>query len=249
MLKLVGLRGRFVVDGRNLAEAVLHPGQVVALSEGTSLTAIDVQVPEDLLALQHPTFGVRVLSGVMSLVADPTPDLLPGAAREAAATVWGDGLAWFLRPAGGADRLLAPGDVVDVAGIPLNVTLVPTSGGGHRTASGAGRIGPPLSIIARYDSVHLHLGDQHALVLDGIVARIVSDLAVAAVPMAWTSLAAELWPDEPDPAILRRNWDGALSRLRRKLRDAGLRQDLVRPDYRGNFELVLHPGDAVHDET
>lgn len=248
-LMLVGLCGRFVVEGRNLAEVTLHPGQVVALSENTSIKVLEVQLPEALLALEHPDFGIRVLSGVMSVVAGPPADVLPGDARDAAAIVWGDGLDWFLRAHGAEDRALSPGDIVEVGGLSVTVALVPARDDGNRTASGAGRIGQPMSIIARYDSVHLHLGDQHALVLDGLVARIVSDLAVAAVPMAWTTLAAELWPDEDDPAAQRRNWDGALARLRRKLRDAGLRQDLVRPDYRGNFELVLHPGDVVHDET
>ena len=47
----------------------------------------------------------------------------------------------------------------------------------------------------------------------------------------------------------RKSWDRALARLRERLREAGLREDLVRPDGRGNVELFLRPGDQVVDEA
>ena len=101
----------------------------------------------------------------------------------------------------------------------------------------------------RYDTVHIHRDAAPTLTLDGIIARIVSDLATAGVPMGWQVLSAELWPGEADLAILRRNWDAALARLRKKLREARIRADLVRADRSGNFELFLARGDRVDDQT
>jgi hypothetical protein len=48
---------------------------------------------------------------------------------------------------------------------------------------------------------------------------------------------------------LRRRWDVHLGRLRAKLREARIREDLVRPDGRGNLELVLAPRDVVEDQA
>ena len=55
--------------------------------------------------------------------------------------------------------------------------------------------------------------------------------------------------DEDEPAVLRRNWDAAMARLRKKLREARIRTDLVRADRTGNVELVLRRADRVEDQT
>lgn len=62
-------------------------------------------------------------------------------------------------------------------------------------------------------------------------------------------LAQSLWPDADDRAQLRRRWDVQLARLRARLRAAGIGGELVRPDGKGNFELVLGAEDTVVDET
>jgi hypothetical protein len=43
--------------------------------------------------------------------------------------------------------------------------------------------------------------------------------------------------------------DTLLSRVRRRLRAAGLRADLVRADGAGAIELLLYPHDRVDDRT
>ena len=69
------------------------------------------------------------------------------------------------------------------------------------------------------------------------------------VPVAWESIAASVWPDGDDRNALRRRWDVHLGRLRAKLRETGIREDLVRTDGKGNLELVLGPGDTVEDQA
>ena len=50
-------------------------------------------------------------------------------------------------------------------------------------------------------------------------------------------------------AQLRQRWDQLLTRMRMKLREAGLRSDLIRSARPGLVELVLGPGDKVVDGT
>jgi predicted ATPase/tetratricopeptide (TPR) repeat protein len=108
---------------------------------------------------------------------------------------------------------------------------------------------PPASvlrIVVRYDTVHIHRpSDPAPLVLAGIYARLVSELASMGGLAPWLVVAREIWRELADEAQLRVRWDKALSRLRRVLQEAGVRPDLVRPDGRGNVELVLHSGDSV----
>jgi hypothetical protein len=66
---------------------------------------------------------------------------------------------------------------------------------------------------------------------------------------SWEAIASEIWTDDPDRLLLRRKWDRNLQTLRRHLRDAEMRPDLVRADGKGNFELVLLADDEVEDEV
>ena len=75
----------------------------------------------------------------------------------------------------------------------------------------------------------------------------ISELVTVGGPIGWQALASELWPEEDEPSILRSRLDVTLSRLRRKLREARLRPDLVGTDGVGKVELLLHPNDTVED--
>jgi hypothetical protein len=80
-------------------------------------------------------------------------------------------------------------------------------------------------------------------------ARIVSELVALGGPAHWTVLAGLLWPRDPEPETTRSRFDVAISRLRRKLRDARVRTDLVHTDGAGQVELLLYPHDVVQDRT
>jgi hypothetical protein len=107
----------------------------------------------------------------------------------------------------------------------------------------------PLRIVARHVTVHLHREGQPVCVLAGVPGRILSELAVMGVPVGWEVLAGLVWPEERDRGALRRRWDVHLGRLRSKLREARIREDLVRADGCGNLELVLAERDVVEDQT
>ena len=120
---------------------------------------------------------------------------------------------------------------------------------GHDETRLKGRLHPPLRIVAQYDTVQLHREGATPLVLNGLPARIVSELVSFDGPASWEAVAGELWRGEDDRYALRRKWDVNLARLRRKLRDARVRPDLVKADGSGHFELLLYDGDTVEDRT
>lgn len=248
-LKLLGLRGRLAVGGRAVTEVTLSVGLKIGLSPRTELEVVEVHVPEALIALDLPGVGLRPLAGVVSLIATPALDCVAGAHPEAFAVVWSDGLGWFARLRDGSDREVVPGTTLSLDGHTIPVVAVTLGASGHVTTVDPVQLDSALHLVVRYDTVHIHREGAATVVVDGIAARIVSDLATAGVPMGWTLLAAELWPNETDPLALRRNWDAALSRLRRKLKEARIRPDLVRADRSGNFELFLSRRDRVDDQT
>ena len=68
-------------------------------------------------------------------------------------------------------------------------------------------------------------------------------------PANWEVVAQEIWKDQSARHQLRHKWDVTISRLRRKLRDARVRPDLIHSDGTGAFQLLLHPDDTVEDKT
>lgn len=248
-LKLLALRGRFTVDTVPTAEVALAPGMRIALAQDLELTVDAVNLPDELLAIEGEGLTRQVVSGVCALVTRPRPALLPGYHADAAATFWTSGAGWRVRLAGEPARALAPDDVFELDGRTfrcVGVQLSAAAGGATRVKGG---VSSPLRIVARYETVHIHRRDQPVMALNGISARILSELVTFGVPVAWDVLAGEIWPDEPDRDQLRRRWDVSLARLRRKLRDSRIRPDLVRADRGGNFEVVLGAGDRVDDQT
>jgi len=246
-LVLLGLRRLLRVDGREVPQVVLAPGQVVELADGVALDVEDVVLPDVLLALEGAGLGRRVLSGTAFLRLGPPAELLPRYAADARVHLWFTGVGWRARVDAGPPLDLAAGDEIEVDGQHLRVVEVRL-----REAGRAGtEVGSdaPLRVVARHVTAHLVREGQPTCVLTGVPGRVVSELAVIGVPVAWETLAAGLWPDDDDRPAVRRRWDAHLGRLRAKLREAGIREDLVRPDGKGNLELVLGPRDVVDDQT
>ncbi len=103
--------------------------------------------------------------------------------------------------------------------------------------------------MAQFDTAHIHRLQHPPLALGGRGARILSELVTFGGPVAWQTLAAEVWPEQVEPEVLRHRLDVNLARLRSRLRGAGIRADLVRNDGAGQVELLLCEGDTVEDRT
>ena len=253
-LKLLTLRGGLRVDGRKEADVVLEPGQRVQLARGVELRVLVVELPSSLMALQLATPGgdslgspVELTRSVYSVLSRPAPAIEPRYHHNAPAHVWNTSDGWSIRLRGsqreqithGGSWAVEGGVVVQAVGVPL-----PEAGITETVASDRGY--STLRLIDRDGTIHIHPeGDKDSLVLNGKPAQIISELMMMEVLAPWYVVAGEIWPRTRDMKVLRRNWDQCLNRLRRKLRDGSIRDNLVHADGTGNIELFLLPGDTV----
>lgn len=248
-LRLLPLRGRCAVDGELVNEAVLEPDMVIEPAPGLELLVEEVKLPEGVMALQGDELPLQVLNSVVSLQIKPTPALLPRYVGDADAHIWATGSDWRVRIADGPIQALRPGQELIIQGRRFVALTTSLEHAVQSPTRGAGSYSEPLRIIARFDAVHIHRGGQLTLVLDGLQAKLVSELVSAQVPLDWDGLAGEIWRDTTDRSALRRRWDVLLARLRRKLRTSGIPTDLVRASGNGLVELLLRQGDVLVDET
>lgn len=246
-LVLLSLRRRLWVDGRAEDAVRLSVGLRVRLAPDVELRVDELRVPDSVLGLEGPGLAPTVLAGTCCLVFDPHPRLAAGLIPGAEATFWPTDGRWRWRGTDGVLRELGPGSQLQLSrGVFTAVALALASAGQQAT-----RLDPtgPLRIEARFDTVHIHRGPGAPVILTGQLARVVSELAIVSAPLAWTELAGAQWPQIHDRDLLRRRWDVLLVRLRERLREEGVRPDLVQSTGVGLVELVLQEGDQVLDRT
>lgn len=248
-LRLLGLRGAFALHGRPATDLALEAGQRIQLARGVELEVVEVQLPDRVLGVEGPDLPRQALPGVCALVADPTPRLTRGWRDDASWTLWSTGEGWVARGPDGVDRPVEAGDTLPVGAHTLTLIDIPLRAAGPGPTRRAGEFDAPITLVARFDTVDLLRDDVIALRLSGKAARLVSELVVLDGPVAWGALSTELWPDEPEPTVRRGRLDVILTRIRRRLRAAGVRDDLVRSDRSGQIELYVHPHDTVVDRT
>lgn len=247
-LRLLPLRGRCAVDGELCGEAVLEPDMVIEPAPGLELLVEDVHLPSAVMAFQGDGLPLQVLNAVVSLQTLPLPVLVPRYVGDADAHIWVTGSDWRVRIGDGPTRPLLPGQELLINGRRFVAVTTSLDRAAQSPTQDAGYRGS-LRIVARFDAVHIHRGSELALVLDGLAARVVSELVAAAAPLGWEGLAAELWPADGDRGVLRARWDVLMARLRRKLRGAGISTDLIRASGNGLIELLPRQGDVFVDET
>jgi hypothetical protein len=247
-LQLLALRGVFAIDGQRQTKATLRPGMVIHLADDLAMEVLEVALPAEVLALQGPGLPTTVLSSVCSLVFDPHPSLQPGYVRRSPLRLWPGPNGWSVeangpaRPTQADDHFVLPQGTFRITTVDLDLAAL-----GATRAEGGLRT--PLHIVARFDSVHIHAANRPPVSLSGIPARLVSELVAMDGPVPWDVLAQQLWPKVDDRHIRRRRLDLTLSRLRRHLKEEGVRADLIRSDRTGHVELLLDPDDLVEDDA
>lgn len=248
-LVILALRGRVRCDGRDAPRLELRAGQRIELAQGVTIDVVEVQLPEQVLALEGDGVARQVLFGVTSVVTRPTPHLVSGYLADAAALVWSDGLAWRVRIGGQRVRPLRAGDAITVDGVALRALAVP--GAGAEAVETVPRAsGDRLRIVSLFDSVQIwREAASEPCLLKGRPARLVSELLALGGPVRWEVLAQDLWNDGADSATLRHRLDITLMKARRQLVEAGVRRDLVTSHRNGWIELLLFPGDVADDRA
>jgi hypothetical protein len=242
-LKLVALRGRLKVEGRPVSEVVLAVGQVIELASGVELRIEDVVTPEEVLGLEGEGLPRQPLHGVVSLFTLPRPRLEPGFHAQADATFWGEEASWRVAVGGQPARDFAAGDRFQIGDLAFRAVLLPLA---QAASSPTVSAAAPVRIVASYDTAQIHQGGVVCM-LAGVPARLLSELVAFKGPAAWEVLAQEIWGAAAERDALRTRFDMALSRLRKRFRDSGVRGDLVVMSGTGQIELVLRDGDVVED--
>lgn len=251
-LRLIALRGGLALDGRPVNEVALQAGVEIVLARGLAIVVESVFLPGFVLGLEGPSLVRQALPPVASLLVGESVRLIAGYSEHAAAWIWCTGASWRLRVAGQGARTLEPGETIVLGDEVVRAVAIPLSAAGQAATRAGGGVEAPLKIEACFDTVHIHREGATVLVLGGVQARIVSELVALGGPTHWTVLAGLLWPQDArvdDPDTLRSRFDVTLSRLRRKLRDARVRTDLVHTDGAGQVELLVYPHDVVDDRT
>ncbi|MES2645210.1 MAG: FHA domain-containing protein [Myxococcota bacterium] len=248
-LWMLALRRRVAVNAESRTEVELEPGLTIQLADGVAVAVEYVILPDTILGLEGPGLGARPLSGVGALRVRPRVELLSRFDDDAAVLFWSTGLGMRARAAGGEVVDVVPGQVFEVEGRAYAVIELSGTRAAATPTRADGAVDAPLRIVCRYDTVHIVRIGRPVVVLSGLLARLLSEIATVGKPVGWEGVAIALWPEVDDRSQLRRRWDVQMSRLRARLRAAGVRGDLVRPDGKGNFELVLGAEDVMLDET
>jgi hypothetical protein len=246
-LRLLSLRGRFVVAGQRINDVLLSPGLTVELAPSISLEVTAVVLPASIPALTIEGLGTLVPPSVASLFAARAAPV-SGLSLDADAVLWTSDHVLHLRRLNEPDRVLAVGDSFVVGARTYGVVSMPLAAADTSVTNANAQFALPLVLVVRFDTVHVWRGEV-AVAIDGIPARVLSELALMGVPAEWRNVAREIWPEEGDDRRLRMNWDAGLSRLRSRMREAGIRSDLVRSVGAGLLELFLGPDDRVIDDS
>jgi hypothetical protein len=244
-LEMLALRGALTLDGMPASRVRLARDQRIHLVHGLWLDVIDVELPETALVLRGLDDDHVLRAPVYSLAAGGA--LVPSFEPDALAWLWSTEDGWRFRTGTEPAEELDPGWTRVIGGRALRLAEIPRSGA--QTADTILPSAHALHLVARYDTVHIHVKGGPSLVLTGLMARMMSELATIARPVGWEVVAGALWPREADRMQLRLQWDKTVHKLRSRLRAANLRQDIIRPDGHGNYELFLLPGDTVEDQT
>lgn len=251
-LVLLGLRRKLLgACGNFLREVPLAIGVPVGLVDEIDVVPAEMHVPDGvaLLAINEGS-SVPLVNSAYSLRLDR--DILtcePGYYGDAVSYLTWRERGWVSMSPEGSVRRVHVGDRLVVGDSVLRFTEGRPRATATENTTGIVARDFPMRVVVRYDTVHLHRADRPSLIITGIAARIIGELAEFGVPTEWEMVARQIWSDGRDRNALRKNWDRHIGRLRNLLRDGRFPADLVRPDGCGNVELVLHPEDQLIDQT
>lgn len=200
-LKVLSLRGRQVVDDKPATEAVLEEGMVIEPAPGLELAVAGVELPDTVMALQGPGLPRQIVAGTTSLVRTPRPALIQRYVGDAAAWVWPVGDGWRVRVGAGAPQPLSVGDTIDVGDLRIEAVTEALAAAARQDTRATPTEPLPMTIVARYDVVHVWADGGVEAHFDGLLARIVSELAVVGAPVEWEGVAGVIWPKESDHVI------------------------------------------------
>ncbi len=254
-LTLLPLRGSVRTQGDrrfHQNRVALVPGMEIYLRSDLSLQVVSMALPSSALAVRIGGAEPVVLSRTVYSLLDAPARLEERYLSDAQAQIWSDGDGWMARCIGGAPRPLTTGTLCSLGGEVVEVVSVEATGTIQAPAH------TPLRIVAFADTAHIYrkLDSELLLALSGISAWILSELVMYnEIPVRWEDIAGAIPKRKAisDRETLCVWWHTNLSKLRRKLRSAGViqrdgvRQQLIRSDGKNHVQLMLLPHDELAD--
>lgn len=244
-LRLLALRGLFLVDDQLVAAVTLSAGLRVELAPGLAFRVTELALPRRVAALRGDGLQLQALASLSSLLLDPEPRISPRYEPDAVAVLWGSGDGWRLQRAGEEARPLGDGEGFEVGGRRFVLDSIPLAhaGPGATEASDS----QPLTIQLAGSVVEVRRGDSEPVTIRGNGAHLIRELVEFAGPVDWYTLARQVWRDESsgDRTRLRARLDTTLKRVRARLRDAGIGAGLLTFTQTGQVELLTQPGDRI----
>lgn len=244
-LTLLALRGALQVDGIAEDAVLLAKGQRVELAPDVAFEVEEVVLPTRVMVLLVD--GVDLLepcAAVHALL--PSHQWVPAWRPDALAHVWSADGDWMIQVDGRVERA-TPGASWVLDGATLSAAVVDLERLATEVTHLAGQV-EAMEVIGRTDTAELRRAGREPVTLDGLLARLVTELGLLGTPTPWDVVAREIWPEAPD-LQRRRSFDRVLQRLRQTLREHGVREDLVRAVGRGSYELHLGGGGRFVDEA
>ncbi|MBX2804235.1 MAG: hypothetical protein KTR31_41625, partial [Myxococcales bacterium] len=244
--QLLALRGSLWLGTAEEHTVDLDEGVTVHLAPGLAVEVVERTLPDVVVAARIDGGSSQFLwADVYSVMPNRRAELVPGYQAHAAGWLSPSAGQWQFQPAGRAPAPFRPGDVWELGeGHSLEAVAVPTQDAHLQITQSAVE---QLTVLGRTDTAHLHRQGRSPLVLTGLQARMITELGLIGTSVDWRVLAQGLWPTDLEPD--RDKYDQLTRRLRIKLRDHGIRTDLVRPTNTGMVELYLHRMDRFVDEA
>ncbi|TNE84540.1 MAG: FHA domain-containing protein [Deltaproteobacteria bacterium] len=247
-LYLLGLRRPVRIGGKALSSVKLEVGLSIEFADDVALVVEEIVLPDAIPALEGEDLPRQQLPDVVSLYTRPRSRLVGKFQPDADAHLWSLSGSWRLR-IDGRVRPLDTNESFEVAGKQFRIVAIGLSQAAARPTEQSGGVHAPMRVVTHYDTVQIQRDGSSTVLVTGLGARIISELAAVSCAMRWEELCNELWPGEDHPDHLRRRLDMALFRLRKRLRTERIPEELVRSTGSGMIELVLGPGDVLVDES
>jgi len=242
--RLLALRGQLGVAGEVVRDVILSPGLEVYVTPTLAIQVAAVHLPEAVFAIEGPEIPRHALPASCAIMTAPSPRISSGYQHAAQAWIWTNGATWMLRIGTGPARSIVPGDSFTIGDHTFRTSLLAVGDAGGAQTERALIKAEPILIKTNHDIVQLSTAGRAPVTIAGKPARLICELASMGGTADWETLAAEIWPGAPRHT-LRRRLDVTLTRLRDRLREVGVRPELVRPCGNGVFQLVLNEQDRL----
>lgn len=236
---LVGLRGRFRVDGHVLRDVALVAGTVLFLAPGVSVAVVSVTMPTEELELQVGDAPPRPVRRVTTLAGRPPVWLDSPIETATGTTVWPSGSTW-MRTSNEGPVPVVNGSSWSAGGVSIRAAVV-----GANANPCARRAEVSHHVEVDGSRVRLRV-DADTVVFRGRQARLLIELIAIRQPVYWWEVARILW-GEGSEVELRPRWDMLLSRVRARIGSIGGNKGLVHSDGGGLIQLLLAGTDRVSD--